>query len=296
MLDLSKSPDIEELQVTPDRIVVAIPCYDTASFIADIVSASRKYVDEVVVIDDGSKDSTASKAKDAGASVISHQQNRGKGVAMKTAIENIEADAIIFIDGDGQHDPNDIPQLLQPIIDGKAGFVIGSRFLPQSKVTSPPIMRIITNGIASTIISIVISFFIPIAMSFNSLLQYCKLNSSNKTVNRTSNNMRRNKKGIKADTGYRLANGRFKWITDCTSGYRAIRKDNWQNLNLISNRFQIETEMIYEAAKNGLSIAEVPISCKWGQSISKLSIVKDGSKTLMLLWNKLIRDAFTKHA
>ena len=69
MLDIYQSPDVEVSQSTSARVVVVIPCYNTESFISDIVSESRKYADEVVVVDDGSTDSTARKAKDAGASV-----------------------------------------------------------------------------------------------------------------------------------------------------------------------------------------------------------------------------------
>lgn len=68
-----------------------------------------------------------------------------------------------------------------------------------------------------------------------------------------------------------------------------MRKQNWRKLNLISNGFQIETELIFEQAKNGFIIAEVPISCTWGKSFSKLSIFKDGIRTLSLLLYKLVK-------
>ena len=87
---------------------------------------------------------------------------------------------------------------------------------------------------------------------------------------------------------FRIVQGRIKWITDCTSGFTAIRNENWKKLNLISDGYQIETEMIFEQAKNGFTIAETPVSCNWETGTSKLSITKDGSKTLLLLAEKLI--------
>jgi len=85
---------------------------------------------------------------------------------------------------------------------------------------------------------------------------------------------------------------RWTRITDCTSGYRAITKDAWQSLELHSQRYQIETEMIYEAIKNRLVITEVPIKCHWNCDNSGLSIVRDGLNTSALLAKKLARDAF----
>jgi hypothetical protein len=66
-----------------------------------------------------------------------------------------------------------------------------------------------------------------------------------------------------------------------------MKRDNWETLDLISDGFQIETEMIFEQAKNGYVIAEVPITCLWNGSSSKLSIMKDGFNTLILLIRKL---------
>lgn len=89
-------------------------------------------------------------------------------------------------------------------------------------------------------------------------------------------------------TNCRPVNGRLKWITDCTSGFRAIRRDAWQRLNLTAQGFQIETEMIYEAVINKLVIAEVPISCNWESVIYSLYVLRDGWKTVKLLVRKLI--------
>jgi hypothetical protein len=255
-------------------VVAAIPCYNTAKNIADVVTKTLKYVDQVVVVDDGSKDKTAAVAGSAGARVIRHKKNQGKGAAMKTAIASIEADIIVFIDGDGQHNPGDIPHLLAPILEGKADFVIGSRYLSESLRSSNPFMRRFFNAIASWVITIVISVLQPIA-GFVTRQPLTK----------------RKKPGVDdlpmSKTGYRVLNRKFKWVSDCTSGLTAMRKENCSQLDLISNRFQIETEMIFEQSKNGFVIAEIPISCRWEGSSSSLSVMKDSLKTLALLCLKL---------
>ena len=114
------------------KVVAAIPCFNTRPFIAEVVSKAKRHVDQVVVIDDGSHDHTAEEAKSAGALVVKHSTNRGYGEAMKSCFEAARtnaADVLIILDGDGQHNPEEIPLLLAPVLKGEADFVIGSRFL-----------------------------------------------------------------------------------------------------------------------------------------------------------------------
>jgi glycosyltransferase involved in cell wall biosynthesis len=118
------------------KIVATIPCLNTQKHIAEVIAKTKKYVDEVIVIDDGSTDLTADVAKGAGAKVISHPKNMGYGEAIKScfrAMQISDADVMIIIDGDGQHDPDEIPRLLSPISNEKADVVIGSRFLANGK-------------------------------------------------------------------------------------------------------------------------------------------------------------------
>jgi cellulose synthase/poly-beta-1,6-N-acetylglucosamine synthase-like glycosyltransferase len=114
------------------KIIVAIPAYNEEAFIGEIVFKARRHVDEVIVIDDGSTDATSEVAKAAGAEVIKHKTNQGAGAATKTAFEAAKrrhADILVTLDGDGQHNPDEIPQLLAPILKEEADLVIGSRFL-----------------------------------------------------------------------------------------------------------------------------------------------------------------------
>ena len=114
------------------RIIVAIPCLNEEQFIGDIVTRAREFADKVIVIDDGSTDHTSEVAKAAGAYVIRHKLRRGAGAATRSAFEaakKYDADVLVTLDGDSQHNPDEIPQVLAPILRGEADLVIGSRFL-----------------------------------------------------------------------------------------------------------------------------------------------------------------------
>ncbi len=125
-------------QSTPLKVVAAIPCFNTEPFIVDVISEARKHVNQVVVIDDGSHDGTAEAARRAGATVINHESNKGYGEAIKSCFETAKAnavDALVILDGDGQHNPDEIPRVLAPIIRGEADLIIGSRFLTPTQQT-----------------------------------------------------------------------------------------------------------------------------------------------------------------
>jgi glycosyltransferase involved in cell wall biosynthesis len=119
------------------KIIAVIPCLNEEQFIGDVVAKALKHVDKVIVADDGSTDGTADVARGAGAVVISHKKRLGAGAATRTGFEaaiKMGADIVVTLDGDGQHNPGEIPALLAPILDGKADLVIGSRFLCATKV------------------------------------------------------------------------------------------------------------------------------------------------------------------
>ena len=114
------------------KIIAVIPCLNEEKFIGDVVFKTIKHVDKVIVIDDGSKDATARIAREAGAEVISHPSSRGAGAATRTGLDaafKYGADIVVTLDGDGQHDPAEIPLLLQPLLQDDADLVIGSRFI-----------------------------------------------------------------------------------------------------------------------------------------------------------------------
>ena len=112
--------------------VACIPAYNEESSISDIIKTTSVHVDQVIVCDDGSIDNTAKLAKQAGAIVISHQNNRGYGASIISLFDYARehnAEIVITIDGDGQHDPNQIPLLVDTLIQHNVDVVIGSRFL-----------------------------------------------------------------------------------------------------------------------------------------------------------------------
>jgi len=108
-----------------------MPAFNEEKYIARTIVGCRKYVDQVVVVDDGSIDATAEIAEALGAIVIRHQHNMGYGAALQTIFKTareMDADAMVILDSDGQHDPAEIPKLLEPLNNG-ADLVIGSRFI-----------------------------------------------------------------------------------------------------------------------------------------------------------------------
>jgi len=115
-----------------DRILVCIPAFNQAKNIGKVIEAAKKYATEVIVCDDGSLDQTAEVAHSYGAEVIIHRKNRGYGAAVRTLFQTARmknADVMITIDSDGQHDPNQIPILTQALFQNGTDIVIGSRFL-----------------------------------------------------------------------------------------------------------------------------------------------------------------------
>ena len=115
-------------------IIAGIPAYNEEKTIAKVILLAQKHVDAVVVCDDGSQDLTADIAQKLGAIVIKHEENMGYGVAIRTLFEKarvLDADMLLTLDADGQHNAREIPKLLQPLLENKADIVIGSRFLQQ---------------------------------------------------------------------------------------------------------------------------------------------------------------------
>lgn len=126
------------------KVVAGIPAYNEEKTIAKIVLRTRRLVDSVVVVDDGSTDDTAIIAEGLGAKVIKHERNKGYGAAIRScfdAARALKADVLITLDADGQHDPEQIARLLEPIKDGSADLVLGSRFMGDADERKPPRYR-----------------------------------------------------------------------------------------------------------------------------------------------------------
>ena len=141
------------------KIITIIPAYNEEKAIETVVRWVKEYSD-VLVVDDGSTDQTSYLAKNAGAEIMSHSQNIGKGAAIKTglkyAIER-DYDLMVLLDGDGQHNPRCIPLLLEGIYE--ADVVIGSRFL-KFNPKNMPLHRRLSNGITTRLIRYVTGYHI----------------------------------------------------------------------------------------------------------------------------------------
>ena len=119
--------------------LVCIPAFNEEKPIVDVIKKSLNYVDRVVVCDDGSTDLTSEQAKNAGAIVLKHKKNMGKGHAMKSLFryaKDVDADVVVTIDGDGQFLPEQIPNLIEPILENNYDIVIGNRFSDDEEMPS----------------------------------------------------------------------------------------------------------------------------------------------------------------
>jgi glycosyltransferase involved in cell wall biosynthesis len=124
--------------------VALIAAYNEEDTIGSVVLRTKRHVDKVIVVDDGSKDKTAKIAQLAGATVVQHLNNGGKGEALKTgfeAAEKLNPDIVVCLDADCQHDPDDIPKVIAPILSGEAEMVLASRYLNKEHTKKVPRYR-----------------------------------------------------------------------------------------------------------------------------------------------------------
>ncbi|MFA6259369.1 MAG: glycosyltransferase family 2 protein [Candidatus Peribacteraceae bacterium] len=133
------------------KVLVVIPAYNEARRIGNVIAGALPHADAVLVVDDGSTDATAQVAAAAGAQVISHMENCGPGAATMTGIRAARAmgaHAVVTLDADEQHDPNDMPVMLRPIVDGTADIVFANRFGRRNRI---PLVRRLFNAAGNAI-------------------------------------------------------------------------------------------------------------------------------------------------
>ena len=124
--------------------LVGVPAYNESVGIGSTVLTARQFADEVVVIDDGSSDNTVDIVRQTDATLIEHEENKGKGQALKTFFEyarDSNHESFIVLDGDGQHLPQDVPDVARPVEEGDADLVVGSRYLENEGADETPFHR-----------------------------------------------------------------------------------------------------------------------------------------------------------
>lgn len=217
------------------NLCVLIPTYNEEQNIGRVVTACQNQKLDVVVVDDGSSDSTAQQARRAGAFVIRNKENKGKGYSIKEGIEFIlskDYDCVLTMDGDGQHDPQDIPKFLCRLQDDTADLLLGNRM---QDAKGMPFLRRVTNMAMSFIISKVAGRNIP----------------------------------------------------DTQCGFRLMRRQVLESSKFASEHFEIESEMILEAAKNNYRIESMPIAAIYRDEKSAINPLVDALRFIKMLLHYL---------
>jgi glycosyltransferase involved in cell wall biosynthesis len=214
-----------------ERVIALIPALNAEGSIGGVIRAALPHVAKVLVIDDGSSDRTGEVAQKAGAMVLRHEVNRGKGAALKTGfrwvVEN-GLDGVITLDADGQHLPEEIPKFVACHRESKADLIIGGRarlfggMLPRRRLANE---------------------FSAWTISFAA--------------------------GVK--------------VTDSQSGFRFYSMPLLRNVQLRTDGFDMESEVIVRAGRHGFKIVTIPIDLGFidGQSTSYYRPLKD---TLRIAW------------
>ncbi len=213
---------------TDPEVSVVIPAYNEEPAIAETISKiKRLHPDfEILVVDDGSSDATAQKAKDAGAMVIRHPYNIGNGAAVKTGIRHAKGRYVVLMDGDGQHRPEDIKRIISHL--GTYDLVVGAR----DGKGQASIGRRIANW------------------CYNKMASYV---------------------------------GKFP-IRDLTSGFRAFETATVRRyLYLFPNTFSYPTTSTLAYLRSGLTIKYVPIKVMKRKGKSKISILRDGTRFVLII-------------
>jgi glycosyltransferase involved in cell wall biosynthesis len=254
--DPSRSPKTHWDPSTRDgcRISAVIPAFNEDRFIGSVVLKVRNYVHEVIVVDDGSQDTTAVIAGSAGATVLTHGGNLGKGAALNTGLAHareLESDAVVLMDADGQHDPAEIPAVAKWILGCdhcQDPCSWGNEFArAPAPDTPPPPMDMPLKA--------------DIVIGSRYLVDLSAVPRHRIWGHRVFNHITRLISGVRS--------------TDSQSGFRAVSPKALQVLTFSSSGFSVESEMQFLAAEHDLVIAEAPITIAY-QEKPKRSVIQHG--------------------
>ena len=212
------------------KVCILVPAYNERRNVGNVVKGCLKYAPDVVVVDDGSSDETSEIARQAGATVIAHDVNRGKGAALKTGFDYVlkgDWEAVIVVDGDGQHDRDEIPKIIDTTIRENAAITIGNRM---SDLKDMPLPRRASNWITSWIISKLAGQYVP----------------------------------------------------DSQCGFRLIRTNLLREIELATDNFEMESEMIIIAGRKGYKVSSVAIRTIYLDGRQRLGPGQDALKFIRL--------------
>ena len=228
------------------KLSVVVPVYNESKNILILLNEIKKNIshdDEIIVVEDGSVDNTLDEIKKFECKLIVHKKNIGKGQSLIDGINLAKGDIILFLDGDGQDDPSEIPKLLDGINKGY-DFVIGSRFVEDDK---------------------------------KKITRYTKTALSN--INWFGN------KGLTFFINFLFGLN----IKDTQSGFKCFKRDAIKKLNLVSKKYEIETEIVIKSKRDKLKILEVPVfRYERKHGVSKLFDIPFGRLIFMLKVLKVI--------
>jgi glycosyltransferase involved in cell wall biosynthesis len=211
------------------KTLLLIPAFNEERTVRSVIAAAKRFISDILLVDDGSQDATGAEAAAAGAAVYRLKQNRGKGEALKVgfayAVE-CEYDVVITIDADGQHDAEDIRQFL-PLLD-RYDLILGSRLEDRASV---PLLRRAANFTSSLIVS--------------------------------------------ALCGRR--------IYDSQTGFRSYSAALIQKVNLDCSHFDLETEVIIKAVRQGFRIGRCCIRTIYAAEVSRFKNIKDSARFLQVI-------------
>jgi glycosyltransferase involved in cell wall biosynthesis len=140
-------------------LIAVLPAYNEENSIAKVLVKTQHHVDKIIVVNDGSNDLTAEIARQLGTTVLTHESNKGKGAALRTGIEyakgNLRFEALVTLDSDSQHDPDEIDRVVRPIWEGRADVTIGVRpmepsIMPRDRIIGNKILDGVTNAASGT--------------------------------------------------------------------------------------------------------------------------------------------------
>jgi glycosyltransferase involved in cell wall biosynthesis len=219
------------------KIAIVIPAYNEAKAIGPLVEAVRALKYDCIVIDDGSADKTDSIALEAGAVVLKTSGKSGKGNALKVGFDYVRAhgyEALIAMDGDGQHSPSDIPSFVTCYQQAHADIVSGNRMRnPQGM----PLVRLVTNRLMSWLISLFCHQHIPdtqcgFRLIRTKVLEVIKLESSDFEIE-TEVLIKASKKGFKIasvgiETIYRNEVSKIQPVRDTFRFIAYLWRESWR--------------------------------------------------------------------